>query len=1189
MRSKSIVLFALCLALTFASHSFAQTTSSSIAGSVVDQQGAAIPNARVSATEQTRNFTLNTVTDSQGRFVFPQAQPGSYNVTVEAEGFKKFEQQNLTVYSNQKISVGKLVLEVGQISQSVEVTASNVQLQTESGERSQTLNSKQIQSIAINGRSYLPLVALTPGVTTYPDLQTAGHGGVGSISANGARQNQNNLTLDGIGDVDTGNNGDQLATISLDSVQEFRVLTSNYQAEYGRSAGAQISVVTKSGTSDFHGSGYIYHRNEGLNANNWMNNRDGLPRKLYRYNDAGYTIGGPIYIPKVLNTNKDKFFFFFSQEYQEQLKPQDLHRVTVPTALERTGDFSQSVDKNGNPFPYIRDYSTGLPCNSTNIAGCYQYGGVLGRIDPTKLSALGLNILKAYPLPNAQSAGNQGFNYQSQISDSYPRREDLLRGDWNINSKNKAFVRWINNSDAVTSYYGSFVLGTNIPKVPITDARPGKALGIGLTSILNATTTNEFTWGFGKNIINIDPVNDGLSREANNLTGLPNLYPLQNDYIPSFGFNGTRLANTGAWGTNNAPFYNYNTTIEFVDNLSKVIGQHVVKVGFYAQRSRKDQTSFASSAGSYDFGDTTSNPYDTGFGFANAALGIYNTYSQASQYATGLYRYSNIEWYGQDTWKVTKNFTLDYGMRFYWIQPQFDAALQTSTFLPQRYNPAAAPRLYQPVLGPDGAKLAQDPATGQTLPAYAIGKIVPNSGNLLNGIAKAGTQYSKYLMKDRGIQYSPRFGFAWDVTGKSNIVVRGGGAILYDRYQGNLIFDELTNPPTTFAPTLTYGLINQISPTSALLGPSGLTTLDPNGENPTIANYSLGVQMRLPASFILDTSYVGNRAWHLQQKLNLNAIPYGATFLPQNQDPTAGNPSQPGAGALPRDFLRPYPGYGDIGVHEAGGTSNYNSLQVSLNRDFSKGLLIGVAYTYGKALGTSSGDGDYNRIDGLERFANYGPLTFDRRHTVAINAIYQFPSIFKRGILHTIVDGWQISDLTRFQTGAPYDVNFSLDGWSNQNLTGSYTEGPRTQVVGDPKAGTNDSPYQRLNAGAFAPPPVGNIGLGEGRYPFYGPGINDTDLSLSKTFRFKERFGIELRAEAVNAFNHPQFGGVGGDGVSNNSGIHSTVNYSGDPSNYSVKNAFLNSSGGINNINGFGTVSGARDPRIMLLSATVSF
>jgi hypothetical protein len=546
MRSNAVVLFVLCLALVLGSQSLAQTTSSSIAGSVVDQQGAAIPNAKVSATEQTRNFTLSTATDTQGRFVFPQAQPGSYKITVEADGFKKFEQQDLTVYSNQKISVGKLVLEVGQISQSVEVTASTVQLQTESGERSQTLNSKQIQSIAINGRSYLPLVALTPGVTTYPDLQTAGHGGVGSISANGARQNQNNLTLDGIGDVDTGNNGDQLATISLDSVQEFRVLTSNYQAEYGRSAGAQISVVTKSGTSDFHGSGYIYHRNEGLNANNWMNNRDGLPRKLYRYNDAGYTIGGPIYIPKVLNTNRDKFFFFFSQEYQEQLKPQDLHRVTVPTELERAGDFSRSVDKNGNPYPYIRDYSIGLPCNSTNIAGCYQYGGVLGRIDPTKLSTLGLNILKAYPLPNAQSAANQGFNYQSQISDSYPRREDLLRGDWNINSKNKAFVRWINNSDAVTSYYGSFVLGTNIPKVPITDARPGKALGIGLTSILNPTTTNEFTWGFGKNIINIDPVNDGLSREANDLTGLPNLYSLQNDYIPNFGFNGTRLANTGA-------------------------------------------------------------------------------------------------------------------------------------------------------------------------------------------------------------------------------------------------------------------------------------------------------------------------------------------------------------------------------------------------------------------------------------------------------------------------------------------------------------------------------------------------------------------------------------------------------------------------------------------------------------------
>ncbi len=550
--------------------------------------------------------------------------------------------------------------------QSVEVTTAAVLLQTESGERSQTMNSQVMENIAINGRSYLPLVALAPGVTTVPALQTAGHSGVGAISANGSRQNQNNLTLDGVGDVDTGNNGDQLATLSLDSVQEFRVLTSNYQAEYGRSSSAQISVVTRSGTSDFHGSGYWYHRHEDLNANNWLNNRNGQQRNKQRYNDAGYTIGGPIFIPNHFNRDRNKLFFFFSQEYQRQLRPQGARNQTVPTDLERQGDFSQSVDKNGNPFPYIRDPLSGMPCNSTNTSGCFNDGGVLGRIPKSRLYAPGLAVLNLYPKTNfligPNGLPNKGFNYTSQFSDSYPRREDLIRGDYNLSSKWKFFTRFVNNSDAVTSYYGSFVLGSSIPLVPITDARPGKGLAISATTMVSPTMTNEATWGFGKNIIHIDPTTDGLTRAKTGIN-LPVLYAnaVQHDFIPTFGFNGSRLANTASFGTNDAPFYNYNTTIEWIDNLAKVWNQHTIKGGIYIQRSRKDQTSFASANGSYDFSDDPNNPLDTGFGFANAALGIYRTFSQASQYATGLYRYTNIETYLQDTWKVTRRFTLDYG------------------------------------------------------------------------------------------------------------------------------------------------------------------------------------------------------------------------------------------------------------------------------------------------------------------------------------------------------------------------------------------------------------------------------------------------------------------------------------------------------------------------------------------------
>lgn len=327
-----------------------QSTSGSIAGVVQDTQGGVIPGAKVTALLANRGNTVSTITDAQGRFVFTTLEPGTYNITAEKKGFKKFERDRVVLNANDRLSSGVFKMQIGNISQTVEVEATGQMLKTESGERSDVIEGKQLQNTLVNGRSYLALTALTPGVVNNNNYQVAGHGGLGGMSVNGSRTNQTNLTLDGVGDVDTGNNGDQLATVSMDAVQEYKILTSNYQAEYGRSSGAQISVVTKSGTSQFHGEGFEYLRNEALNANNWKNNRDGLTRNKYRYNDYGYNIGGPIYWPGGFNSHKDKLFFFWSQEFQRQLQPQGARNETVPTALERTGDFSQSLDKNGSRF-----------------------------------------------------------------------------------------------------------------------------------------------------------------------------------------------------------------------------------------------------------------------------------------------------------------------------------------------------------------------------------------------------------------------------------------------------------------------------------------------------------------------------------------------------------------------------------------------------------------------------------------------------------------------------------------------------------------------------------------------------------------------------------------------------------------------------------------------------------------------
>src|SRR5215472_3442291 len=349
----------LALVLMLCSVGFAQTTSGSIAGNVVDAQHAVLPNVVVTAKEQQQNFTFSTKSDESGRFVFPQVPPGTYTIKIEAPGFKRLERPGIVLNANDKLALGELTMEAGVISEQIEVTATAPPLQTESAERSAALVATQMENIAVNSRSYLDLVKLVPGVVSTVNLQTAGPGGLSNISANGTRTNSNQLTINGISNVDTGSNGSVNVTLSLDSIQEFKILTGVYQAEYGRSMGAQISVVTKSGTSDVHGSAYWFHRHDDLNANNFLNNRNGLPRQLFRFNDLGYTLGGPVYIPKLLRS-RQKLFFFWSEEFQRQLRPQAAKQITVPTALERAGDFSKTVDNNGNPIT-IRDYTTGNP------------------------------------------------------------------------------------------------------------------------------------------------------------------------------------------------------------------------------------------------------------------------------------------------------------------------------------------------------------------------------------------------------------------------------------------------------------------------------------------------------------------------------------------------------------------------------------------------------------------------------------------------------------------------------------------------------------------------------------------------------------------------------------------------------------------------------------------------------------
>jgi hypothetical protein len=1194
MRSIFRLYCLILVVLALAAATNAQTTSGSITGSVADPQQSAVAGATVSVTEEAKSLTLTATTDKEGRFVFPQVPPGTYKLTIEAGGFKKMERTGLLLVANDKLALGDLTLEVGQASETVTVTAEATLVQAESAERSYAVQGEIVRNIAVNGRGVTALASIVPGLVSMTNTGTPGD--ITNISANGLRTNSNNLQLDGVATVDTGNNGNMFA-VTLDSIAEFKVLTSNYQAEYGRAAGAQISAVTRSGTNEFHGSFYTFRRHDGLNANTWINNhtssrdaagnaRNFTPKPKDDQRDIGYTIGGPVWIPKIFNESKEKLFFFFNQEHQRRFTPPlGPVRVTVPTALERAGDFSKSVDNSGNPFPYIRDNTTGLPCSASDTRGCFQDGGVIGRIPQNRLYGPGLNILKIYPLPNTTGVG---FNYQTEEPTSDPQRQDLFRGDWNISNNWRASGKYIFYKRGPTFPYGSFVLASNLPDYPAKFPNNRYAVSGTVTGSLNATTVLEVTFGQTHNSIDILPVNEKFNRTGLNLTGVPVLYPgaVQIDSPPQFIFNGGRIANGPNIGSNNAPFFNFNTTRDWAASLSKIRGAHNLKFGLFWQNSFKPQSSFANNNGVYNFVNDASNPFDTGFGFANAAAGVYNTFTQASDYIIGKYRYNNIEWYAQDNWKLTNRLTLDYGMRFYWIQPQYDEALQTANFLPDQYNAADAPRLYRPGRDATGARVGVDPATGRTVAATYIGRIVPNTGKLTNGVFQAGQGIERGVYRNRGVHFAPRFGFAYDLRGNQSLVIRGGAGVFYDRPQGNTVFGLVQNPPTVIQQTLFFGRLQDVGTGEQLIAPPTLTAFDHQGKVPTTYAYNLGAQYKLPFESVLDLSYVGTSGQHLLQQRNINAPAYGAAYLPQNQDPTStGNASIPGARALPVDFLRPYQGFGPIQYIEPASSSNYHSLQASLNRRFSRGLLLGVNYTWSKALGTQSNDlpgvagfGAPHNLD--QRRANYGPLDFDRQHSFSANWVWELPKATESRALGYALNGWQFSGVYRYVTGQPYNLGITVPGISASTLTGTQSvEGARIVLLKNPGSGSSSDPYKQFDVSAFTIPGPGSTGYESGRNLLYRAPINSFDLSLAKRFRFKEKAGVEIRIDAFNVLNHTQFFNV-----------NSTLEVKGfDAATGRIDPTPTNLASERGNPTGFGGVQSVRPPRQLQLAARFEF
>lgn len=1166
----------------------AQQSSGSISGVVQDSQGAVIPGVKVVLINQAEgavNRELTTTTE--GTFFFTPVIPGTYTVTVEAPGFKHYVTKDIKLFAQDRIGLPTITLEVGTVGESITVEASAVQLQTVSAERSGVLTGSQVVELSSNTRAFSDLLKTVPGFNA--DTQ----------NANGLRTDQNAIAVDGTSVMDVGNNSAGGWRLNPDIIAEFKVLTNGQQAEFGRASGANITIVTKSGGAQFHGVGYEFYRNEWLNANTFINNYNGLARARNRNSTFGFNVGGPIYIPGKFNRNKDKLFFFTNWEFQRPRLFDNLVNLTVPTAAERAGDFSSTLENN-------RAVTVVDPANNkTPFPG--------NKIPASRFNQYGLQLLNVFPLPNKLGV-DPGYNYQYQFAGTDSRNDRTIRVDYNISTKWKFFFRLIQNSRDLNQSGG---LNTNNTiGIGAFHAASGAISGSGnLTTVITPTLTNEFNYGNTRNWLPNEPAEGSKYLRANSGVTLPLLYPKADPagLIPNMLFDVPSSPNIYIAGM---PYDNENPTANITDNVAKVFAKHTVKAGIFIETSTKRQTATEVNNGRLYFTRDSANPGDSGWDYSNMLLGNYTTFDQSNQYVKGLYYYRSFEWYVQDNWKVSPNLTLDFGVRFSVLQPWYEKQNQISSFQTAAYDPKQRVSLYQPTLV-NGVRSSLNPLTGQTGPAALIGAIIPGSGNIYNGIVTPDKSTNgPGLINGRGVLYGPRVGLAYTPGFLSKTVIRIGGGVFYERIQGNMIFNQINFPPALLTPKLYYGNLNDIASASGTVFPIAVAGLSPEGKVPTVYNYNISIQRELPWKVLLDVGYVGMLNRHELARSPFNEAPFGSAWLPQNQDPTKPVKLN-GDNALPVDFLRPYVGFVGSGASVAqsglgaggyiatfGSNANYNALQVSANRRMASDITIGIAYSWSKVLGT---DSDYSFVGNPlnHRKADYGPLTFDRTQTLVINSVYNMPAVAKKSSItdnflgRAALNGWQISGIASFSSGQPIVVggtnvtsigSFNVQGVGtatlNRQLTGSEGWSARVNLVCDPMSGSERTIYAYINTSCFKPGSVGSTGMDSALRPMRGPGVANFDMSIFKKFSLGgdgTRY-LQLRLEAYNAFNHTQWGGT----VASNyipAGFNNTPTFDATGKITNLPAAL----GGGGGRFGFGAFNAVRTPRNVQLGVKIYF